>query len=203
MSAADIIALIDGLPPDATDYYLWIASWPDTAAVRAAYRATPRGRALHAAVVARAPTSLHSLTPLLLLNAIPVAEDLLTLIAIRRLTPTPQLLTAFWELCASLPRPSRLLYDPTIREPFRAWITETAIPWWSDTDIAAIWETVILPTWEAVRTAPLPAIRPAVAAELVAAAWAPERVVGWCLPHDEAAALRGRWIGAAVIAQPS
>ena len=206
MSVAQTIALIDNLPSDATEYYLWIATWPETAIVRASYRASPRAAAIHSTAVYNVYTgksAIHTLTPLLLLNAIPVVEDLLTLIAARPQSPDNlcKFMTSFWELCASLPRPSRLLYDPTIREPFRTWINETAIPWWNSDrqtcQFATLWNDIILPTWEAVRAVPHPAIPTAVAAELTAAAWAPERVVGWCLPHDEAAALRERWTGTA------
>lgn len=205
-TSQDIVAIIDSLPPFAStsvDYYLWIATWQPTDAVRAAYRATPAARALHRRAVAAAyqntATATATVTPLLLLNAIPVVEDLFVEIATQPSRRSPTLrpfMTAFWQHCATLPRPSRLLHDPTIREPFRDWIATVFIPWTSDTGphFAELWTTTILPTWEAVRVAPLPTIPDGVAAELVAAAWAPERVVDWCLSVDEAAGLRGRWM---------
>jgi hypothetical protein len=197
-----VAAIIDNLPADATDYYLWIASWPDTTTVRAAYRSTPRGRALHRRIIATGYRDLttRDWTPLLLLNAIPVAEELFMEIAA---APHPidtlrDFMVGFWEHVAALPRPSRLLHDPTIREPFREWATTVAIPWISSSRFAELWSSTILPTWEGVRAAPLPTIPGGVAAELAAVAWAPERVVDWCLPYDDVAELRERWIGAAV-----
>jgi hypothetical protein len=194
-SAQEMVAIIDSLQPTDTDYYLWIATWQPTDAVRAAYRATPAGRALHRrAVRTRDPAQW---TPLLQLNAVPVLEELLLEIATATTEPTHDLLTAFWEHVATLPRPSRLLYDPTIRDAFRDWATSTLIPWIAEQtgrDATAIWTATVLPTWEAVRRRPLPApLSAATAEELIAAAWAPERVVDWCLPHDEASALRRRW----------
>lgn len=204
MTAQEIAVIIDRLPPTVStsvDYYLWIATWQPTDAVRAAYRATPAARALHRRTVAAslAKRDTATLTPLLLLNAIPVAEELFVEIATQQ-PPVVSLrpfMTAFWEHVATLPRPSRLLHDPTIREPFRDWATTVFIPWISTHyrphDFAEIWTTTILPTWEAVRASPLPTIPSGVAAELAATAWAPERVVDWCLPYDDAAELRRRW----------
>jgi len=204
MTAQEIAVIIDSLPPAAStsaNYYLKIATWQPTDAVRAAYRATPAARALHRRTVAASLASRDTatLTPLLLLNAIPVVEELFVEIATQQ-PPVVSLrpfMTAFWEHVATLPHPSRLLHDPTIRDPFRDWTTTVFIPWISTHyrphDFAEIWTTTILPTWEAVRASPLPTIPSGVAAELTAAAWAPERVVDWCLPYDDAAELRRRW----------
>lgn len=209
MTAQEIAVIIDRLPPDtatSVDYYLWIATWQPTDAVRAAYRATPAARALHRHIIATGyrDRTTRAWTPLLLLNAIPVAEELFLEIAtqphpvVSRRSPTlREFLVGFWEHIATLPRPSRLLHDPTIREPFRDWVATTFIPWISTHyrphDFAEIWTTTILPTWDAARASPLPTIPSGVATELAATAWAPERVVDWCLPYDDAAELRRRW----------